>query len=113
MKSDGAPAFWEIRTGSHDRPQQSRIIEIMKAENDQIVIGTSDDRSVQGHFSSKEPSRNSMIRLRLLDSQGFWLQMIGSVTARASTPLNHWKAPPKIEIFGCGRTIRLISQKAL
>jgi 3',5'-cyclic AMP phosphodiesterase CpdA len=42
MKSDGAPAFWEIRTGSHiDWPQQSRIIEIMKAENDQIVIGTS------------------------------------------------------------------------
>ena len=42
MKSDGTHAFWEIRTGSHiDWPQQSRIIEIMKAENDQIVIGTS------------------------------------------------------------------------
>jgi len=42
LKSDGTHAFWEIRTGSHiDWPQQSRIIEIMKAEHDQIVIGTS------------------------------------------------------------------------
>jgi len=42
MKSDGTHAYWEIRTGSHiDWPQQSRIIEIMKAENHQIVIGTS------------------------------------------------------------------------
>jgi metallophosphoesterase (TIGR03767 family) len=42
LKKDGTHAFWEIRTGSHiDWPQQSRIIEIMKAENGQIVIGTS------------------------------------------------------------------------
>jgi hypothetical protein len=42
VKSDGTHAFWEIRTGSHiDWPQQSRVIEIMKAEHDQIVIGTS------------------------------------------------------------------------
>jgi metallophosphoesterase (TIGR03767 family) len=40
--ADGRHAFWEIRTGSHiDWPQQSRVIEIMKVENDQIVIGTS------------------------------------------------------------------------
>jgi metallophosphoesterase (TIGR03767 family) len=40
--SDGSHAFWEIRTGSHiDWPQQSRVIEIMKAENRQIAIGTS------------------------------------------------------------------------
>lgn len=42
LTSDGRHAFWEIRTGSHiDWPQQSRVIEIMKAENQQIVIGTS------------------------------------------------------------------------
>jgi len=42
LKSDGTHAFWEIRTGSHiDWPQQSRVIEIMKAERGQIVIGTS------------------------------------------------------------------------
>ena len=42
LKSDGTHAFWEIRTGSHiDWPQQSRVIEIMKAESGQIVIGTS------------------------------------------------------------------------
>jgi metallophosphoesterase (TIGR03767 family) len=41
-RADGRHAFWEIRTGSHiDWPQQSRVIEIMKVENDQIVIGTS------------------------------------------------------------------------
>lgn len=41
-RADGRHAFWEIRTGSHiDWPQQSRIIEIMKVENDQLVIGTS------------------------------------------------------------------------
>ena len=40
--SNGSHAFWEIRTGSHiDWPQQSRVIEIMKAENQQLVIGTS------------------------------------------------------------------------
>lgn len=42
MRKNGAHAFWEIRTGSHiDWPQQSRVIEILKAENQQIVIGTS------------------------------------------------------------------------
>lgn len=41
-RADGQHAFWEIRTGSHiDWPQQSRVIEIMKSENQQIVIGTS------------------------------------------------------------------------
>ena len=41
-KSDGSHAFWEIRTGSNiDWPQQSRAIEILKAENNHIVIGTS------------------------------------------------------------------------
>lgn len=38
---DGRHAFWEIRTCSHiDWPQQARIIEIMKSENNHIVIGT-------------------------------------------------------------------------
>lgn len=42
VRKDGVHAFWEIRTGSHiDWPQQSRVIEIMKAENQQLVIGTS------------------------------------------------------------------------
>lgn len=40
-RADGSHAFWEIRTSSHiDWPQQSRVIEIMRAENRQIVIGT-------------------------------------------------------------------------
>ncbi|NBR93918.1 MAG: hypothetical protein EBT44_03650 [Actinobacteria bacterium] len=40
-RSDGSHAFWEIRTSSHiDWPQQSRVIEIIKAENGQIAIGT-------------------------------------------------------------------------
>jgi metallophosphoesterase (TIGR03767 family) len=42
LRDDGVHAFWEIRTGSHiDWPQQSRVIEIVKAEDNQIVIGTS------------------------------------------------------------------------
>lgn len=40
-KLDGSHAFWEIRTGSHiDWPQQSRVIELMHAENNQLVIAT-------------------------------------------------------------------------
>jgi hypothetical protein len=42
MRKDGSHAFWEIRTCSHiDWPQQSRIIEIMRVEDNQLVIGTS------------------------------------------------------------------------
>ncbi len=39
--NDGSHAFWEIRTASHiDWPQQSRVIEIVKANNGKIAIGT-------------------------------------------------------------------------
>ncbi len=39
--SNGSPAFWEIRTGSHiDWPQQSRTIEIVKTNDGKIAIGT-------------------------------------------------------------------------